>query len=691
MRGICGIFDFSGGVVEGREVDGMVRRMAVCETDVVGSKVVGAGGVGHLLKWSLAEDLEERQPMVGVCGASGGAGNEVLFVTDAVLFNRDELVDELKGGRLGSGSASLRRDREASLPRTPGAAVQASLVPDGQIVLAAYERWGVECVRRLQGRFAFAAWHPRERRLVCAVDQFCFRPVYYSRVGGRMAFASTLRGLFALPWVSRKIYDPALARFLIGRSAEPERTVYEQVLALPAAHMLEAKESGVRVWRYWQPDVGRRLRFRSADECLEGFRPVLSRAVSSTLRGKGAVGAYVSGGLDSSAVAAVAGQILAERGQRLQVIHELPPGGDPRAGRHWVEDESGFVRRFQASAPHIDFHYVPWAGGTFSFEMWDLALEEIQAPLRGFWLKVEDDADGGLPGLPDLGTVLYGLGGNGLVSLECPGSGYLAGLAVRGRWGRLLKEVAGRERVYGERARRTIRRHVVGPLWKALGAVAGACDVADGSALVRLRQACAGRGTTRSTPQAIRAPLRVEDGKPVYEDFPARGYWDPRALMSWMVTNQMCQNTALASNSVIVSDAGSMAYSPFFDLPLNEFCLAAGPDVQICGGWDRLLLRRAMQGVLPDEIVWRTNRGFPRPGMFYCAEQMEKALPEGIAAMRESGLVSEYLDLDAIEAEVRKPRGERQVGAAGLRDLVSVGWFLRWVDSQGGGGRESEG
>lgn len=217
-------------------------------------------------------DLDEgTQPM------EGERGNILVF--NGEIYNYLELKEELKEYPFRSAS-------------------------DSEIILAAYERWGRECVLHLRGMFAFALWDSSSQELFLARDPFGIKPLYYTEQQGCLYFASEVKAL--IPFMDEVETDlGGLKEYLSFQFCLEERTLFKGVHSLPPAHHLVCKEGRYQVEKYWEvyyePDFNHT---RSYFE--ERLREVIEESIQLHTRSDVPVGAYVSGGIDSSLVASVA-------------------------------------------------------------------------------------------------------------------------------------------------------------------------------------------------------------------------------------------------------------------------------------------------------------------------------------------------------------------------------------------------
>jgi asparagine synthase (glutamine-hydrolysing) len=175
---------------------------------------------------------------------------------------------------------------------------------DTEVILAAYRRWGRDCLQHLRGMFAFAIWDPDDGSLFCARDRFGMKPFYYAVVDGRLYFASEAKAL--LPFLPEVETDlEGLRDYLTFQFCLDGKTLFSGVRELPPGHRLVVRNGVLEITRYW--DVYYRLDFgRTARSFEDELRELLAESVRIHLRADVPVGAYLSGGLDSSIVASLA-------------------------------------------------------------------------------------------------------------------------------------------------------------------------------------------------------------------------------------------------------------------------------------------------------------------------------------------------------------------------------------------------
>jgi len=308
LSGIVGIFHRDGAPIERALLQSLVDFLACRGPDAHESWMETSIGLGHTLLRTTRESFDERQPVV---------------FEDRYWITADARLD---------GRAELR----AALDRS-GSGIGHS-VPDSELILWAYAKWGSACVEHLRGDFSFAIWDARNKLLFCPRDQFGVKPFYYASVGSVLVFSNTLDCIRRHPAVSGRLSDLAIADFLLfDMIREPETTSFADIGRLPPAHTLVCEQAGISVRRYWVLPVSAPLHHKRPGECVEQFRELLDQAVADRLR-TNRVGVLMSGGLDSPTVAASAQRILTRNGSAdgLRAYTEVIEGLIPHEERRYA-------------------------------------------------------------------------------------------------------------------------------------------------------------------------------------------------------------------------------------------------------------------------------------------------------------------------------------------------------------------
>lgn len=176
---------------------------------------------------------------------------------------------------------------------------------DTEVILHLYEDLGPACLDLLNGQFAIAIWDRRSRSLFLARDRLGVRPLFYARAGNRLLFGSEMKSILAYPGQRAELDPQALQEVFTFWSVQSPRAIFKGIAELPPGHYLLAGPEKFEIQPYWQPDFTPPAAPRPAQEYLEQLEALLIDAARIRLRADVPVGAYLSGGLDSSLVAAL--------------------------------------------------------------------------------------------------------------------------------------------------------------------------------------------------------------------------------------------------------------------------------------------------------------------------------------------------------------------------------------------------
>lgn len=276
MSGIAGILYLNDRQVASEQLHSM--RLALAHRGPDGHHMWKSGHAGlvHCQLHTTPESIGEYLPYEDLISG-------LVITADARLDNREDLFSAL----------GLSRPATAS-------------IPDSQLILAAYQKWGEKCPEHLLGDFVFAIWDKARNRIFCARDHMGIKPFYYTCPNTFFAFASEIKGLLCLSEVRQHINKEKIADFLTAVSLDNSSTFYQDILRLPPGHtLLVSPEKRCQTTCYWQPSPSQ-VHFSNRDEYAEAFREIFTEAVRCRLRSSAPVGSYLSGGLDSSSIVSMA-------------------------------------------------------------------------------------------------------------------------------------------------------------------------------------------------------------------------------------------------------------------------------------------------------------------------------------------------------------------------------------------------
>lgn len=341
--------------------------------------------LGHILQWDTPESLHEHFPLFD------SSGNTV-FMAVGRIDNREELFRLLT-------VPNPERERMA----------------DGQLMFRAYLAWGKEACRKLYGDWSFCAWHKQEKKLFLARDHSGIMALYYYLGQDFLAFASILKGLLCLPNVPKDINKLRMVQLLTAWPGDGEATYYQHILNLKPGHFLEMQDGRVQKTRFWEFTEQPELILPKEEDYFEQFRELFSDAVKTRLRSYNNVGIMLSGGYDSTSVAAMAATELARQNKELFAFTSVPHDAQCKVPKGKMANEGPLAATLARKYPNIR-HYLIGASNYPVFESVDKALEMFGEPLHAagnqYWIQAIFDA----AKENNVHVLLNAQGGNGVIS-----------------------------------------------------------------------------------------------------------------------------------------------------------------------------------------------------------------------------------------------------------------------------------
>lgn len=621
--------------------------------------------MAHRMMWTTPESVGETQPIIR-------DASSLRLVADARIDNRSNLIATMHVG-------------------------DAARVSDSELIARAYERWGPRCVEHIVGDFAFAVWDSRLNRLFCARDPMGVKPFYYFASERLFAFASEAKALLALPDVPPDIDPLQVALFVKGTVTDRTHTHYKAIRRLPAAHTILVGPNQLHEATYWSPDFDRDIRFATSDQYAEAFREIFGDAVRARLRSAYPVGAALSGGLDSSSIVCVARGIQrttdAPPLRTFSLVFPSLPAKDLRLidERRYVESvvcEGGVVPTYLPGD-----ELSPVAGID---EILDRLGEPYAAPnLYLHWSMYRAACASGTR------VFLDGFDGDSVVS---HGFARLNSLIQCGEWDVFEREVRALA------ARRNLRPEAIlahfGLPFLSLLARRGAWPAwartarqLHGRFALPLRRTVYDNGLRAAAPAQIRNAVRAirrlqpegtslilpalaralrENGRAVEPDPESDITKSERASHAEGLSQPAYQLTLEMADQCAAGFGVEPRY-PFFDRRLIDFCLAIPDSEKLADGWPRLVFRRAMEGILPNEVRLRSDKGNLSPNFHRALRASESTTPE-LAA---NSLVADYVDLAALQKMRRQycaettTLGRSDDGHTLFRVMVLQKWLKR--------------
>lgn len=690
MSGIIGIYRSGDNQREPQVLEPVLKSMAAtlahrgpdgrnfwAEEAVRDNMPDGVGiGLGHLALHATPEAHAEELPLR--CEEKS-----LVLTNDARLDNRDELLP------------LLRPQLEQMLGATPSE----PLIGDSLLILAAYMRWKGDCARHLLGDFAFAIWDGEAQELFCARDHVGVKPFYYvhqarHEAGGAemFAFASEIKALLEVPGVARRVDEERVAKYLLVAFDSFEDTAFEGIRRLPPAHTLSLSARGLEIERYWDLKGVPMLSGLSDGEYEQRFRETLFEAVRCRMRapqGEDALGGFLSGGLDSSAVMCVARAVERERSEPTSLpvfsaVFDKVPACDERpwiqavlAGGglkpHWIRGEE--------RSPLMNLESV----------LWHTDEPALGPNLCSAWTHYKPAREAGVR------VLLDGHGGDETVGYGLP---RLSEMVQSGSWREVWRELRLLEGhgflQGGPGASKIMRRslaHGLPPLRLARRLKHG---------LARRASGLLKRGRGQNVAREQSEPEAGPD-KPVWkallrEEFAARigaeamhrksQASEPRNVDGDRKYNESTlsaplQALAFEELSKAAAAAGVEARYPLWDKRLVELCLSMPPEQKLKDGWTRSILRRALEGVLPREVQWRGSKVDFTPEAWHGMREHDNERLSKLAA-KELVWSAEFVDEDEASrcARLILDREESMPGPSPL--VVRAAALECWLGMQHG-------
>jgi asparagine synthase (glutamine-hydrolysing) len=463
---------------------------------------------------------------------------------------------------------------------------------DTEVIAHLYEESGPRCVHELHGMFAFAVWDARRRRLFIARDRVGKKPLLYSHRPGALSFASEMRALLQDPEVSREVDYAALDCYLTYDYVPAPMSAFRSVRKLPPGCTLIYEQGRVSIERYWRLRYDRKPASRDPIELQEELRERIRAAVRRRLISDVPLGAFLSGGIDSSTVVAAMAEASPAPVKTFSIgfdeesFNELPNAR--LVARRFATDHQEMVVRPDALSiiPRVVRHYgEPFADSSSvpSFLVSELARRDVTVALNG---------DGGDEGFAGYDHYLTALRMNRAAALLPPPLRRAIGaLADRGTEG-----VDAPRRI--KQARRLARALSLTP---------------------RERYGFVRSMFTGGDPERLYSEEFLE----LIGDPPARRViedaWDRAKGASMLdVMLEVDVNTWLPDDLLVKMDIASMAHSlearsPFLDHELMEFAASLPTAMKLRGAQKKVILREALRGWIPDPILGGPKRGFALP------------------------------------------------------------------------------
>ena len=621
MCGICGIYNAqSGEPVSSELLAHMTNSISHRGPDDSGSYLDGSMGLGFA-RLSIIDLTGGHQPMANETG-------DIWLVFNGEIWNYKELRKDLieKGHRFRTNS-------------------------DTETIVHAYEEFGVDCVARLHGMFSFAIWDAPRRRLLLARDRAGKKPLYYTQVNGSLLFGSEIKSLLYHPDVKRKADTQALADFLSVRYVPGPATLFAHIYKVLPGHWLLYENDTLREECYWDYTFGQTDN-RPIEEYMQGVRQHVHRAVEERMIADVPVGAFLSGGVDSSIVTGIMSQLTNQPIQTFAVGF----------------DEEGYS----------ELPYAKLAADHFGTEHHELVVKS--SDLAAYWPLLTWHRDEPVSEPSDLGVYLVSKLARKYVKVVLSGEG---GDELFAGYPKYVVDWMAR---YYHILPLSIRDSVISPLLDQLPYSMRKLKIAARNLSQPVPQRWMswfgifnGQLKEKILSDAIKASINIDSSR-VFERWlsnnPQR---DDLSSMLYLDTKIWLPDNLLMKGDKMTMAASLEARMPLLDYHLTEYAASIPSNVKVKSFKAKYLLKRTFADFLPEAILTRKKMGFNVPTGIWFREGQRNLITRLLLSerARDRG----YLN-DAFVAKLLRDHLEGKTNyQAQLFTLASLElWFRVFID-----------
>jgi asparagine synthase (glutamine-hydrolysing) len=515
---------------------------------------------------------------------------------------------------------------------------------DTETILHAYEQYGPDCVTCLRGMFSFAVWDKNTRTLFCARDRLGKKPFYYYWDGHLFAFASEIKALLEHPAISPRFEESLLSEYLNFGYCSGEQTLFSGIRKLMPGHWLRLTPERLEIRQYWE--IPRPASFEKRDDqsWIAECRSRLEEAVRTRLMSDVPLGMFLSGGIDSSAIAALMKKMFDGPvktfavGYREQAFSELAYARQvaEKIGTEHHEVVIGMDDFFNA-LPQLIWHEdepISWPSSVSLYFVSRLASEQVKVVLTG---EGSDELFAGYGRYH-----FYLLNQRWMTAYGC----------VPGQMRDWMRSAIAGSRLLSGDIRRKLQHSVLGR----------------GEDFEALYLDNFYSAFSREEQQHLLAPGTPLDS--TYDSF--LHYWNSAADSGPLSRMLYSDQKTYLVELLMKQDQMSMACSiesrvPFLDHLFVEFAAGVPDHMKLRGGTGKYILKRAVEDILPHEIIYRKKKGFPTPLRQWLMDSRADALITQLQSR--DGLLARYIDFAYLNDLLARHK-------SGLEDATDRIWRL---------------
>lgn len=576
MSGIVGAVNFNGEAVSPEQLEKMAKTIAHRGPDNEGVHVEGNVGLSHrLLKLSTIE--EEIQPL-------SNEKKDLWIVSDSEIYGTENKSS-------------------------------------AKTILNFYEKYGIKCVKYLEGVFSFVIFDRQKQILFCAVDHFSVKPFVYYIDKEKFLFASEAKALFEYDGIEKRVNSRILVKYMKDDSVHDEETLFEGVKRLFPAHymILDLKKKKIKKVQYWDLDPKKKRLNITFEECVIKFEKLFEESIRKRIRGMNTVGGTTSGGMDSSSVVCTIDKVIKESPDHkntklflFSIVEELV-------------NEKEFAEKI-VEKRHSEMEYIkpepcPWFKQISQILWFEEEPVLISTLYKWPMTKLAHEKKAQVLSFGTAGDEIF--------------AGYykhfyrsFADLFVQFKWGQLYKEISGITKPLKDKQR-------IGNL-KRLGYPGSQIPVL-AKPIIFLRTLAIIFPMLQNLPFFF-PETKAEKDAPIHrylsEEFMQK-FREERCRLTenkypGYLDNKLYNHFLVLSPEVRVVERVTMAFSiipifPIVDKNLIEFMFSIPSEYKMKGAMNKAILRAAMKGIVPDEILLRKEKqGFGSYSNLFCINNKEE-------------------------------------------------------------------
>ncbi|MDP3484746.1 MAG: asparagine synthase (glutamine-hydrolyzing) [Methanobacteriaceae archaeon] len=592
MSAITGIFMRNGKDVDPELMKKMNEKLSHRGPDGSAIWCDGPVGLGHQMLWTTQESLHEKLPF---------EENGLIITADARIDNRDELSKELG-----------LRDKED--------------VSDSYFILKAYEMWGEECPDKLLGDFAFAIWDKAQEKLFCARDHMGVKPFYYYLDDDMFVFGTEIKALLKNPNIPIKLNEKKIALYLTD-IREKKFTFYENIFNLSGSNSIVITIDQFIIKKFWELDTKYQVVMDSEEDYITAFNKIFFEAINCRLRSAYPIGFELSGGLDSSSIICVAKKIFNNEKKSNFILKSFSIiyKGFPKA------DESNFIKAI-IDKGQIKPYFIVESKNSLLKKIRTILWHVEQPFFTPFMSYIWDFYN-----TMNENNIRVVLGGTGSDEIFDMGNSYLNELLVSFKWKTLLTEFTSRlkQGLISSQDLKNIFIPLIPEFMKKLF-------------IFHYKKLDLIPFTSILNKVFLNRIGGYAYLKKVYYNYYGEFLKNrvPKNYQYFTI-NAVTYNRYASIASLITSNFLIEPRYPFLDKRMVEFCYGIPTEMKVKFGWNKYILRVAMDNIIPPEIQWRRSKGATDQVFYNNFISFDKNLLENIIYENKQ-IIQKWVELDKV-------------------------------------------